>query len=137
MDENKKNTRSVVTLSETTTLHGTMKFRQTLCIRGKFSGVISSDDGTLVIDPGAEVSANSIAVTNCTVYGKLTAPIKATNRIDFRTGAEVTGDIEAGALRIADGVHFEGKCSMVTPGKENVEIFARPIADIKADLRQA
>jgi cytoskeletal protein CcmA (bactofilin family) len=50
-------------------------------------------------------------------------------------GAEVRGDLSAARLRIADGVLFEGQCSMTGVDKE-VEIFSRPTEEIKTELRR-
>jgi hypothetical protein len=49
-------------------------------------------------------------------------------------GSEVHGDIRAGRLRIADGVLFEGRCSMINEGNE-AEIFSMSTPEIKAALR--
>jgi cytoskeletal protein CcmA (bactofilin family) len=49
------------------------------------------------------------------------------------TGAKVQGDVTAARLRIADGVLFEGQCSMINVDKE-VELFSRPSEEIKAEL---
>jgi hypothetical protein len=45
----------------------------------------------------------------------------------------VRGDVETARLRIADGVLFEGQCSM-TGVDEDIEIFSRPTEDIKSEL---
>jgi cytoskeletal protein CcmA (bactofilin family) len=127
----------IVTLSDTTSLKGILRFKDTLCIRGKFSGTIIAESGALVVDKGADVEADTITVTNLSVYGKVKAAVRATDKIDLCTGAEISGDLAAGRLRIADGVLFEGKCAMIDAGKEEVEIFSRPSAEIKAELRRA
>jgi cytoskeletal protein CcmA (bactofilin family) len=51
------------------------------------------------------------------------------------SGSQVRGDVAASRLRIADGVLFEGQCSM-TGTERDVEIFSRPMGDIKADLQR-
>jgi cytoskeletal protein CcmA (bactofilin family) len=132
----KKSAQPIVTLSDTTTFKGVLRFSETLCIRGNFSGTIQADEGELIIDKGASVQADLISVTSLTVYGKLSAPVRASDKIDLCTGAEIHGDLAAGRLRIADGVLFEGKCSMIDADKEDIEIFARPTQEIKAELRQ-
>jgi cytoskeletal protein CcmA (bactofilin family) len=139
VEENKlkKDERAIVTLSDTTTLKGVLRFRETLCIRGNFSGTIQADKGELIVDKGASVEADLISVTSFTALGKVIAPIRALDKIDLCTGAEIHGDLVAGRLRIADGVLFEGKCSMIDDGKENIEIFARPASEIKAELRRS
>jgi cytoskeletal protein CcmA (bactofilin family) len=47
----------------------------------------------------------------------------------------VKGDLSAARLRIADGVLFEGQCSMAGLDKD-VEIFSRPTEEIKAELQR-
>lgn len=139
MEENKpkKDERATVTFSSTTSFKGVLRFRERLCIRGSFSGTIQADKGDLIVDKGASVEADLINVTSLTASGKVVAPVCASDKIDLCAGAEIHGDLVAGRLRIADGVLFEGKCSMIDDGKENVEIFARPASEIKAELRRA
>jgi cytoskeletal protein CcmA (bactofilin family) len=67
--------------------------------------------------------------------GTVIGAIHAMDKIDMLSGAEVRGDVSAAHLRIADGVLFEGQCSMTWVEKE-VEIFSRPTEEIKADLRR-
>ena len=133
-DDRKLQLSKVVVLSETTTLKGVLRFKETLCIRGKFNGTIEAQSGNLIVDKGAVVEADAISVTNLTVHGTVTAPVRAEAQIDLYTGAQVKGDLVAGKLRIADGVIFEGKCSMID-ADQDVEIFSRPTAEIKAELR--
>jgi cytoskeletal protein CcmA (bactofilin family) len=134
-DAKKRAASHVVTLSDTTSLSGVLRFKETLCIRGKFTGTIKAEGGDLIVDKGALVTADSISVTSLSVYGTVIAPVRAEDKIDLYTGAEVRGDLVAGRLRIADGVLFEGKCAMIDAEKE-VEIFARPTAEVKAELRR-
>ena len=132
----KRNESNVVTFSDTTRFNGVLRFKNTVRIRGKFTGVIeAAGSGDLVVDRGAEVNAESISVTNLTVLGEVNAPVRVEDKIDLRTGAKIHGDINAGRLRIADNVLFEGKCAMIDADKE-VEIFSRPISEIKAELRR-
>lgn len=133
--ESRKPQLRIVTLSDTTSLKGVLRFKETLCIRGKFNGTISANPGNLIVDKGAVVEADSIDVTNITVHGTVEAPVRAEDKIDLYGGAKVHGDLVAGRLRIADGVIFEGKCSMIDADKD-IEIFARPTAEIKAELRR-
>ncbi|MDR2467571.1 MAG: polymer-forming cytoskeletal protein [Spirochaetaceae bacterium] len=130
-----KKAQAIVTFSETTSFTGVLRFKETLKIQGKFTGTIDAKAGELIVDKGAVVKADSINVTSITIYGTVHAPIRAEDKIDLYTGAQVHGDLVAGRLRIADGVVFEGKCSMIDADKE-VEIFSRPTAEIKAEFRR-
>jgi cytoskeletal protein CcmA (bactofilin family) len=70
------------------------------------------------------------------VYGTVIGDIHAVDKVDMMSGAKVQGDVIAARLRIADGVLFERQCSMTSVDKE-VEIFSRPIEEIKAELLRA
>jgi cytoskeletal protein CcmA (bactofilin family) len=131
MAKRKQRSRLIV-LGNTTNFEGFLKFKETLCIQGKFRGTIEAT-GALIVDKGAVVEADHISVTSLTVHGSVSGQVRAVDKIDLLPGAAMKGDISAARLRIADGVLFEGQCSMTGTERE-VEIFSRPIEEIKADL---
>ncbi|GHV81562.1 hypothetical protein AGMMS49991_01200 [Spirochaetia bacterium] len=124
---------AVVIFGEGTSFSGFLRFKETLCIRGKFKGTIEAT-GALIVDKGAVVEADHISVSSLTVHGTVAASIAAMDKVDLLKGAEVRGDITAARLRIDDEVLFEGNCSMTRTEKE-VEIFSRPTEEIKAELQ--
>jgi cytoskeletal protein CcmA (bactofilin family) len=130
----KKDTPAEVVLGESTSFNGLLRFRETLRIRGKFKGAIEAT-GALIVDKGAVVEADRISVTSLTVYGTVIGAVHAIDKVDMLSGAELRGDVTAARLRIADGVLFEGQCSMTGADKE-VEIFSRPTGEIKAELQR-
>ncbi|QQO08386.1 bactofilin family protein [Breznakiella homolactica] len=130
----KKGAAPIVVFGNTTQFSGRLKFKETLKIQGKFKGTIEAT-GALIIDKGALVEADHISVASLTVYGTVIGSVRAVDKIDMFPGAEVRGDIQAAHLRIADGVLFEGQCSMTGLDKD-VEIFSRPTEEIKAELQR-
>jgi cytoskeletal protein CcmA (bactofilin family) len=130
--EGKRKDSSIITLGRETKLHGLLKFRETLKIQGQFKGTIEAD-GDLIVDKDAVVEVDHLNVDSLTVYGDITGDVYAVDKVDMMTGAKVRGDVTAARLRLADGVLFDGQCSM-TGVDEEVEIFSRPIEDIKAEL---
>jgi cytoskeletal protein CcmA (bactofilin family) len=130
----KKDNPAEVVLGERTSFNGLLRFRETLRIRGKFKGTIEAT-GALIVDKGAVVEADRISVTSLTVYGTVIGAVYAIDKVDMLSGAELRGDITAARLRIADGVLFDGQCSMTGADKE-VEIFSRPTGEIKAELQR-
>jgi cytoskeletal protein CcmA (bactofilin family) len=134
VESKKKDTLAEVVLGESTSFNGLLRFRETLRIRGKFKGAIEAT-GALIVDKGAVVEAERISVSSLTVYGTVVGEIHAIDKVDILSGAEVRGDITAARLRIADGVLFDGQCSMTGVDKE-VEIFSRPAGEIKAELQR-
>jgi cytoskeletal protein CcmA (bactofilin family) len=132
--DRKKNGSNTVVLGKHTSFTGLLRFKETLCIQGKFKGTIEAS-GALIVDKGAIVEADHISVSSLTVYGTVIGAVYAVDKIDMLSGAEVRGDCIAARLRIADGVLFEGQCSMTALDKD-VEIFSRPTEEIKAELQR-
>ena len=117
-----------------TSFDGLLIFKDSLCIQGRFKGTIQAS-GDLIVDKGAVVEADHISVASLAVYGTVVGAVHAVDKIDLFPGAEIRGDITAARLRIADGVLFEGQCSMTGISKD-VEIFSRPTEEIKAELQR-
>jgi len=129
----KKKTETVI-LGKTTSFTGVIKFETTLRIQGAFRGTIDAI-GDLIVDREAVVEADHITVSSLTVYGNISGTVHAHDKVDMKNGAKVHGDVTASRLRIADGVLFEGKCKMTNVDKD-IEIFHRPVEEIKADLHK-
>jgi cytoskeletal protein CcmA (bactofilin family) len=130
--DGKKKDSPVVTLGRETRFSGLLKFNETLRIQGEFTGTIEAG-GVLIVDKDAVVDADHINVDSLTVYGEVKGDVRAVDKVDMMSGAKVRGDITASRLRLADGVLFEGQCSM-TGVEGEIEIFSRPIEEIKAEL---
>ncbi|MCL2374181.1 MAG: polymer-forming cytoskeletal protein [Treponema sp.] len=133
-DGKKKDSRMVV-FGNSTSFSGFLRFKESLCIQGRFKGTIEAAEALLVVDKGAVVEADRISVSSLMVYGTVVGAVHAVDKIDMFPGAEVRGDMTAAHLRIADGVLFEGQCSMTGVNKD-VEIFSRPTEEIKAELQR-
>jgi cytoskeletal protein CcmA (bactofilin family) len=134
MKPGKKKAKLII-FGNTVSMDGFLKFKETLCIQGKFKGTIEAT-GALIIDKGASVEADHVSVSSLTIYGSVSGQIRAVDKIDMLSGSQVRGDVAASRLRIADGVLFEGQCSMTGTERE-VEIFSRPIEEINAELRKS
>ncbi len=132
--EGKKKEADIVVLGRTTSFTGILKFNSTLRIQGNFRGTIDAS-GDLIVDKDALVEADHITVNALTVHGSISGTVQALDKVDMMSGAKVRGDVSAARLRIADGVLFEGKCKMTNVEKE-VEIFNRPIEEIKTELQR-
>ena len=125
---------STVVFGKGTVFNGFLRFKKTLCIKGKFKGTIDAE-GALIVDRDATVEADRISVESLTVYGQVIGAVHAVDKVDMFPGAEVKGDVTAARLRIADGVLFEGQCSMTGIDKD-VEIFSRTTEEIKAEFQR-
>ena len=132
--DGKKRDGKLVVFGPGTTFNGFLRFSETLCIQGKFQGTIKAS-GALIVDKGAVVDTDSISVSSLIVHGTVSGNVNALDKVDMLSGAVIRGDVKAARLRIADGVIFEGQCSM-TGIEKDVEIFSRPTEEIKTELQR-
>lgn len=100
------------TLGKETSFSGTLRFKDSLRIQGKFEGEIDSM-GRLLIDGDAVVNARRIRASSVVVGGVVHGDIEAVDRLEMLPSAKVYGNVRTSKLRIADGVVFEGKCEMI------------------------
>ena len=100
------------TLGTETSFKGTLRFRDSLRIRGSFEGDIDAT-GRLYIDGDATVSAGHIVATSVVIGGTVRGDIEAPDRVEMLPSAKVYGNVRTARLRIADGVVFEGACEMI------------------------
>jgi len=97
-------------LAEDIDFTGTMKFQNSLMIKGKFDGQIDAV-GHLILGPNAVVKATIRAgvVTN---YGKIIGNVETIKKLELLKGAELNGDVKTPDLIIESGCSFNGKCTM-------------------------
>jgi len=97
-------------LAEDIDFSGTMKFQNSLMIKGKFEGQIDAQ-GHLILGPDAVVKATIKAgvVTN---YGKIIGNVEAIKKLELLKGAELNGDVKTPDFIIESGCIFNGKCAM-------------------------
>ena len=93
-----------------TELNGDLRFKESLMIRGKFSGTIKTE-GYLEIASGAKVVAE-IEAKYIKISGYLKGNINNSDRVELVNSAEMIGNIKTKILKIDDGVLFQGKCEM-------------------------
>jgi len=97
-------------LAEDIDFSGTMKFKNSLMIKGKFDGKIDAE-GHLILGPNAVVKA-SVKAGIVTNYGKIIGNVEALKKLELLKGAELNGDVKAPDLIIESGCIFNGNCSM-------------------------
>lgn len=97
-------------IGEGTIFKGTLSFQGTVRVDGKLDGEIFTND-TLVVGESAEIRAEIHAgaiIIGGTIHGNITAEKK----IELHSGARLYGNISTPSLVIAEGVVFEGSCTM-------------------------
>jgi cytoskeletal protein CcmA (bactofilin family) len=97
-------------LGEGTTFKGNLTFEGTVRVDGRLEGEIFTKD-TLVVGESATVKATihaGVLIIGGTVHGDITAEKK----VELHASARLVGNIGTPSLSIAEGVVFEGTCTM-------------------------
>ncbi|MBN1532568.1 MAG: polymer-forming cytoskeletal protein [Spirochaetes bacterium] len=105
-DENKIDT----VIADDITFRGTLRFKNSLKIKGLFEGKIETD-GSLIIGREATVSAD-IEANEVSVSGSLNGKIKAKQKIELFKKSRINADIITPDLHIEPGSLFNGTCIM-------------------------
>jgi len=88
-------------------IKGELSCGEDLYIDGQVEGTIDPKGNRLTIGPHGRVKANVIACA-VMVQGKLEGNIQASDRVDLKQSAVVTGDIATQRISIDEGAYFKG-----------------------------
>lgn len=91
---------------------GEVTFKSTLRIDGNFCGQVKSQDGTLIISAGAQVTQATIDVGVAKINGTVEGNINASEEVVLGNTSSVTGNISARALIVEKGALFNGSCRL-------------------------
>ncbi|HEY9157409.1 polymer-forming cytoskeletal protein [Candidatus Binatus sp.] len=121
-------------------ISGKISFEGPARIDGVVDGEINAKD-SLMIGESAVVTAQ-IRAASVSVAGKVSGDIVATQRIEIRPSARVSGNITAPVLSVQEGAQFEGHCSMQPEGireDRKVTVFPKEerVAQAAGGLKQA
>jgi cytoskeletal protein CcmA (bactofilin family) len=98
---------------------GEIHFKSMLRVDGKFTGQISSPDGTLIISSGAQISGAVINVAVAKINGSVEGDVNATKELVLGRTAIVVGTLTAAELVIEQGAVFNGSCRrLASDGKK-------------------
>ena len=89
---------------------GEVSFRSMLRIDGHFSGQVTSQDGTLIVSTGAEVTKAVIKVAVAKINGTVEGDILASKELVLGRTANVKGQVAGPALIVEEGAQFNGSC---------------------------
>lgn len=89
---------------------GTLQFKTSLMIKGKFEGDIEAT-GELVVGEDAIVTA-TVRSNTIICYGKIIGNVEAKKCVVLAKTAELAGDIVTPDLVIQSGCKFNGNCKM-------------------------
>lgn len=119
------------TLTDDTTVIGTITTASDLWIAGRIEGDIESGaavhiaaDGAVIgdvvalrvrIDHGGTVEG-SVEAGDAAISGKVRGSVSSTGRLAIASSGEVVGDVTAHSLHVDDGATLQGRCTMSRGG---------------------
>jgi len=109
-------TNVVTIIGPGTAVNGDIACKGTVRIEGNVSGRISSDDTIVVLEMGrvkADLTAGQVIIG-----GEVEGNITARERLEISPKGKLIGDITAPRVSIAEGVLFEGLCTMDPPAQK-------------------
>ncbi len=92
-------------------IEGTIKFGETMLIDGKVDGKIITDKGELVVRETGTVKAD-VNVRTAVIEGSVEGNITASDKVQLKQKAHLTGNLKAKTLVIEEGVVFVGQCNV-------------------------
>jgi cytoskeletal protein CcmA (bactofilin family) len=92
---------------------GEVCFKSMLRIDGHFSGNVISQNGTLIVSTGAEVTKAVINVAVAKINGTVEGNIRATQQLVLGRTANVKGHVASPALIVEEGAQLNGSCRRI------------------------
>jgi len=109
--ENQKPTEAAIAqqahLGKSVTIKGEVSGSEDLYLDGQVDGSIDLKGNRLTLGPNGRVKAN-INARSAVIHGKLEGNINASDRVDLKQSAIVTGDIVTQRISIDEGAFFKG-----------------------------
>ena len=93
-------------------LSGELSFKDMLRINGHIAGKVTSQNGTLIVDPSARVDAD-IEVGVAVISGTVNGDVIANQRVELGSQAIINGNISTRSLTMKPGAVFQGDCRML------------------------
>ncbi|MBK8393910.1 MAG: polymer-forming cytoskeletal protein [Leptospiraceae bacterium] len=97
-------------IGEDIVFKGTLRFNNSLRLKGQMKGTIESN-GDLIVDETGQVDAD-ITVNSLSVNGSLRGNVEAREKIEVGKTGTIIGDIKTPSLDIQSGAKFSGNCIM-------------------------
>jgi cytoskeletal protein CcmA (bactofilin family) len=116
----------IATIGKSVVVKGELSGSEDLIVDGEVEGSISLRGQSLTVGPNGRVRAN-IEARNVIVHGRVDGDIHATDRVDLRKSASLSGDISTARISIEDGAFFKGGIDIQRPDSGH-KVETKPLA---------
>ena len=97
----------IATIGKSVVVKGELSGSEDLYVDGEVEGSIALRGQSLTVGPNGRVRAN-IEARNVIVHGRVDGNIHASDRVELRKSASLSGDISTARVAIEDGAFFKG-----------------------------
>jgi cytoskeletal protein CcmA (bactofilin family) len=104
----------VATIGKSVVVKGELSGSEDLVVDGEVEGSIALRGQSLTIGPNGRVRAN-IEARSVTLHGRVDGDIHASDRVELRKSASLSGDITTARISIEDGAYFKGTIDIQKP----------------------
>ncbi len=108
----------VSVIGETLHFKGELSAGEDLVIEGKVEGTVNQGKCCLTVKPKGVMLAD-VKATKIFIEGRVEGDLSATVSVTIRESGNVTGNIVAPSIAIAEGATFNGNIQMRSPNSEN------------------
>ena len=115
------------TIGKAVKIAGNIYSREDLYVDGELEGTVEALEHKLTIGPNGTVKA-AIKAREVVVLGSIHGNVEATDKIEIRKDAKLTGDIRTARIIIEDGAYFKGSIDIVKPEPKPTSKPAQPAA---------
>ncbi len=96
------------TIAKSVVIKGEVRAHEDLTIEGRIDGPLICEGYAVVLAPTSDVTGDIIA-RDITVLGRVAGQLVATEVVDIRADARVTGSVIATRLILNEGAQFHGR----------------------------
>ena len=109
-----ENRGGAATIGKAVKINGQIYSREDLYVDGELEGTVEALEHKLTIGPNGVVKA-AVKAREVVVLGAIHGNVEATDKIEIRKDAKLTGDIRTARIIIEDGAYFKGSIDIVKP----------------------
>ncbi len=126
---------NAATIGKAVKVVGQIFSREDLYVDGEVEGTIEALDHKLTVGPNGAVQA-TVKAREVVALGNIKGNVEATDKIEIRKDAKLTGDIRTARIIIEDGAYFKGSIDIVKPEPAKGAPKAQPAAAAPAPAAQ-
>jgi cytoskeletal protein CcmA (bactofilin family) len=115
------------TIGKAVKVVGQIFSREDLYVDGEVEGTVEALEHKLTIGPNGTVRA-TVKAREVVALGTIQGNVEATDKIEIRKDAKLTGDIRTARIIIEDGAYFKGSIDIVKPEPAKAAKASTPAA---------